>query len=235
MKSVFRFKQFELSDDSSCMKIGTDAVLLGAWAKVENSSRIMDIGTASGIIALMLAQRSAAEVDAVEIDKNSAEQAESNFSHSPWKSKMQVYHISFQDFAANNTATYDLIVSNPPFFTDALKSNQFQRNLARHTDTLSFEDLVKGIAKLLSPLGKSCIILPLAESNALKRFAALNGVFCNYQTAVISKKGLAPHRLLMEFSKLKTDLKMDSLCILNEDLSYTDEFKDLTRNFYLKF
>ncbi len=235
MKKTFRFKQFELSDDCSTMKIGTDAVLLGAWSNVENTLRMLDIGTGAGIIALMLAQRFDASVDAVEIDKSSAEQAESNFNQSPWKSKMKLYNTSFQDFSTASAITYDLIVSNPPFFVNALKSNQFHRNLARHTDTLSFDDLVKGIAKLLSPQGKSCIILPITESISLKRIAELNGLFCNHQTEVVSRKGLAPNRMLMEFSKSKTNFKMTSLNILNEDSSYTDEFKDLTKDFYLNF
>ncbi len=138
MKKAFQFKQFELFDDRSTMKIGTDAVLLGAWSNVENASRILDVGTGSGIIALMLAQRSNTLVDAIEIDKNSARQAVDNFKLSVWENKLQVYNTSFQTFAASNTSTYDLIVSNPPFFADALKSDKSHRNLARHTDTLSF-------------------------------------------------------------------------------------------------
>jgi tRNA1Val (adenine37-N6)-methyltransferase len=235
MGKAFQFKQFAVDDDQSTMKIGTDAVLLGSWSNIENAEHILDIGSGSGIIALMLAQRSNAFVDAVEIDKSSAQQAARNFEKSPWKNKMKIYHTSFQDFSVCNTKTYDLIVSNPPFFIEALKSEDVYRNLARHTDTLSFEDLMKGISKHLSPKGKVCVILPVSESISFKLIAELNGVFCNYQTGVISKKGLPPYRLLMEFSKLKTDLKEDSLCILNEDLSYTEEFKYLTKDFYLKF
>ncbi len=235
MKKAFRFKQFELSDDSSTMKIGTDAVLLGAWSNVDNTTRILDIGTGSGIIALMLAQRSSAFLDAVEIDQNSAQQAIANFRLTPWKDKMKVYNTSFQNFAATSVVSYDLIVSNPPFFINALKSGQVHRNLARHTASLSFEDLMKGIAKLLLPEGKACLILPLAESIALKQNAGINGLFCSFQTEVISKKGLAPNRVLMEFRKGKTGCKTNSLTILNEDLSYTHEFMELTKAFYLKF
>ncbi len=231
----FQFKQFKLFDDRSTMKIGTDAVLLGSWSNIDNTSRILDIGTGLGIIALMLAQRSNALIDAVEIDKNSAQQATDNFNLSAWKSKMKVYNTSFQSFATSYNTSYDLIVSNPPYFVDALKSDKSHRNLARHADTLSFEELMKGISKLLSPQGKACIILPITESILLKQFAELNELFCNYQTEVISKKGLEPNRMLMEFSKVKKDFKACSLCILNQDLSYTDEFKDLTKDFYLNF
>ncbi|MEI6694508.1 MAG: methyltransferase [Bacteroidota bacterium] len=235
MDKVFSFKQFDIADDRSAMKIGTDAVLLGAWSNVENADRVLDIGSGCGIIALMLAQRSNAFVDAVEIDKNAAEQSQENFDFSTWKSKMKIYNNSFQEFTNNNTSTYDLIVSNPPFFVDALKGKHSKRNLARHTDSLSFEALMQGISKLLASHGKACVILPIPESIHLKQCGDENGLFCNFQTEVIPKKGLAPNRILMEFSKVKSELKWNSLCILNEDLSYTDEFKDLTKEFYLNF
>ncbi|MFZ4399853.1 MAG: tRNA1(Val) (adenine(37)-N6)-methyltransferase [Bacteroidales bacterium] len=235
MGKSFQFKQFTVADDNSTMKIGTDAVLLGSWSNIENAEHILDIGSGSGIIALMLAQRSNAFVDAVEIDKNSAQQACQNFKLSPWKSKMKVYHTSFQDFSGSNTSFYDLIISNPPFFEKALKSEVVSRNLARHTDTLSYEDLMKGISKRLSPKGKACIILPVTESISLIPIAESLGLHCNYQTEVISKKGMEASRKLMEFSKIKTELKVDSICILNDDLNYTEEFKSLTKKFYLKF
>lgn len=235
MKKVFQFKQFKVFDDCSTMKIGTDAVLLGAWSKVENIENILDIGTGCGIIALMLAQRSLAFVDAVEIDKSSVLQAQENFNLSLWKSRMQVNCTSFQDFVTSKTITYDLIVSNPPYFKDNLKSSNFRKNLARHTDTLSFEDLMKGVAKLLSPQGKSCIILPVTESISVKRIAELNGLFCNYQTEIIPKTNAIPNRILLEFSKFNTEIKTDTLCILNKNLTYTEDFKSLTKDFYLSF
>jgi tRNA1Val (adenine37-N6)-methyltransferase len=217
------------------MKIGTDAILLGTWANIENTEKILDIGTGCGIIALMLAQRSKVSIDAVEIDKNSALQAVYNFNHSQWVNKMRVFNTSFQTFVNSVSAKYDVIVSNPPYFRDALKSDNSLKNLARHTDTLSFEDLITGISELLSPQGKACMILPVTESITLKRIAEFNGLFCNHQTEVISRKGFVPNRLLMEFCKVKRDLKENSLCILNEDLSYTDEFIVLTKDFYLNF
>ncbi len=235
MNKVFIFKQFDIADDRSAMKIGTDAVLLGAWSNVENTDRLLDIGSGCGIIALMLAQRTNAFVDAVEIDKNAAEQAQENFDLSPWKEKMKIHNTNFQDFANKSNKMYDLIVSNPPFFVDALKSKHVNRNLARHADSLSFEALMEGISKLLTTHGKASIILPITESIQLKQCAKKYGLYCNFQTEVKPKKGLAPNRILMEFNKQKRDLKETTLCILNEVLSYTNEFKDLTRDFYLKF
>jgi tRNA1Val (adenine37-N6)-methyltransferase len=234
-RKAFHFKQFNVFHDQSAMKVGTDAVLLGAWCNISKANSILDIGTGSGIIALMLAQRSDALIDAIEIDESSARQATENFLISPWKERMQLMQTSFQEYSVTCTKKYDLIVSNPPYFHNALKSPEANKNLARHNDGLPFEDLVSGIARLLNESGKACIILPVNESVILKEYALKHGLQCNLQTAVVSKAGLRPNRLLMEFSRQKGELIISSVCILNENSEYTEEFKTLTKDFYLDF
>ncbi|MCX6232482.1 MAG: methyltransferase [Bacteroidetes bacterium] len=234
-RKAFQFKQFKVFHDQATMKVGTDAVLLGAWSNINNVNNILDIGTGSGIIALMLAQRSDALIDAIEIDESSARQAIDNFSLSPWKERMRVLQTSFLKYSTTCTKKYDLFVSNPPYFHNSLKSQESNRNLARHNDELPFEDLVSGIAGLLNESGKACIILPVNESNTLKETALKHGLYCNFQTEVVSKAGHRPNRLLMEFSKQKRETIISSICIMNADLNYTEDFKSLTKDFYLDF
>jgi tRNA1Val (adenine37-N6)-methyltransferase len=233
--NAFQFKQFNVLHDRAAMKVGTDAILLGAWSNIDKANSILDIGTGSGIIALMLAQRTNACIDAIEIDKSAAEQATENFILSTWKERLQLIHTSFQDYTKTCTKKYDLIVSNPPYFYNALKSPKSNKNLARHNDELPFDDLVSGIARLMSESGKACIILPHNESVLLKEYALKYELYCNFQTEVVSKAGLRPNRLLIKFSKRKHEIETSSLRILNEDLSYTEAFKSLTKDFYLNF
>src|SRR5690349_21693086 len=162
-ETTFRFRQFTIHQDKCAMKVGTDAVLLGAWVNPNGSQRILDIGTGTGIIALMIAQKSSAEIHAVDIDEGAFLQCKENFRISPWYNRLFPHHLSFQEFACAAESTYDLVVSNPPYFHHASKPPEEQRSQARHHDQLTFEDLVKGTRKILSAEGKLCVILPIKE------------------------------------------------------------------------
>ena len=163
----FQFKQFTIRHDKCAMKVGTDGVLLGAWAGTESCSRILDVGTGTGLIALMLAQRSKAVVDAIDIDADACLQAQENAESSLFAGRINVFHSDLVDFAQASTHLYDLIVSNPPYFVDSLKCPNLQRNTARHTDTLTLEDLLQYSRKLLAPQGRIALILPYDQKDRL--------------------------------------------------------------------
>ena len=166
------------------MKVGTDGVLLGSWVQPGNVERILDIGTGTGLIALMMAQKSNAVVDAIDIDEDATRQAEENFSLSPWPERLNAWHQSVQEFAAYTRHRYDLIVSNPPYFMGAHPAPSEARNLARHMDeALSIEELAECVKKLLKPDGRFCVILPFMEGMKFLEYAELNGLY-----ATISRK-----------------------------------------------
>jgi tRNA1Val (adenine37-N6)-methyltransferase len=241
MESAFRFKQFVVHQDRCAMKIGTDGILLGAWAQVEQPRRILDIGTGTGLIALMLAQRFPnAVIDAVEIEPNAAEQAARNFSASPWPELLNLHHQSIQCFAASGLPdkAYSLIVSNPPWFVDSLKSNESSRNLARHTDSLSHDELLNSVKKLLHCSGRFALVLPFSDSASFIHSAQEVSLFCRRQCLVRSKPGLSPHRVLLEFETAPAESPVipQELIIENEQHhDYTETFRELTRDFYLRF
>ncbi len=223
------------------MKIGTDGILLGAWAQAEQPQRILDIGTGTGLIALMMVQRfPSAIVDAVEIEPNAAEQAARNFSVSPWPQRLNLHHQSIQSFSASGLPdkVYSLIVSNPPWFVDSLKSNESSRNLARHTDSLGHEDLLNSVRLLLHRSGRFAVVLPFGESTSFIHSAQERNLFCRRQCHVRSKPRQSPHRILLEFETVPADSPAipQELTIENEQHhDYTESFRELTRDFYLRF
>ncbi len=158
----FEFKQFRIEQQKAAMKVGTDGVLLGAWTPIVDAQRILDVGTGTGLIALMLAQRSNARIDAVEIDKLASEEAEFNFAQSPWNDRLNVFNTNFQVFVNLPFVPYDLIVSNPPFFINSLKTKCAALSVARHDEMLSFDQLITGAKRLLSNTGRFCVIIPFA-------------------------------------------------------------------------
>ena len=223
------------------MKIGTDGILLGAWSQAEQPQRILDIGTGTGLIALMMAQRFPnAVIDAVEIEPNAAEQAARNFAASPWPERLNLHHQSIQSFAASNVPdkAYSLIVSNPPWFVDSLKSNESKRNLARHTDSLSHEDLQNSVRLLLHTSGRSTVVLPFSDAASFIDSAHERNLFCRRQCLVRAKPGLSPHRILLEFETVPAEspVILQELTIENEQRhDYTESFRTFTRDFYLRF
>ncbi len=234
--TYFQFKQFKINQEKSAMKVGTDGVLLGAWVNVENVETILDVGTGTGLIALMLAQRSSAEITGIEIEPNAAKEAEENFRQSIWSNRISVQNCSFQDFAETSGDTFDLIVSNPPFFTDAVKSSSKSKSLARHTDQLPFYKLIQGASKLLNPKGRFAVVLPFSEAKDFIHTAEC------YQLHLIRKMEIQPaplrkpNRVLLEFCVYESQLQLENLTILCDDrVSYSEEYKKLTCDFYLNF
>lgn len=235
IETPFKFKKFILYHQKSTLKVGTDAILLGAWACTENTEKILEIGCGCGIITLMLAQRSNATIDAVEIDFNSTEEAKRNAKISEWKNRINIQNISFQDFIKDKKEVYDLIVSNPPYFSNSLKSNDLNKNLAKHNDSLSYKELASGISKLLKTNGKATIILSKSESKTFKNIALENGLYCNKEMEVFPKTGLKSNRLLMQFEKQKLEPEIKKISILDSNNKHTTEFINLCKDFYLNF
>ena len=232
----FRFKKFTVYHDKCAMKVGTDAVLLGAWADTSFCRNILDIGTGTGIIALMLAQRSQATVEAIDIDKEACVQATENAAASPYTERIKVVYASCADFAASNQQKrYDLIVSNPPYFINSLKCPDNKRTVARHTDTLLLSDLIREAQTLLSPSGRIALVLPYERLEEVKALASANHLYICRQTDVIPTPGAAPKRLLVELSTTEENIKnRDTLTIEEARHQYTPEYIALTKEFYLK-
>ena len=233
---AFRFKQFSILDDQCAMKVGVDGVLLGAWADVSEAKSILDIGTGSGVIALMLAQRSKALIHAIEIDKDAAKQAGENAKLSSWADRVKVEHTSIQDFVQSNKLQFDLIVCNPPYFINSLLSPTPGRNQARHAGELSYTDLAESSAKLTAATGKCCVILPVPESHLFESIMRNIGFKSSRKLMIYPKPGKPANRVLMQFEHeaVKQVIK-ESLYIRDATNTYSDGYKELTGDFYLAF
>jgi tRNA1Val (adenine37-N6)-methyltransferase len=227
----FRFKQFTVRHDLCAMKVGTDGVLLGAWSDVTNVKKILDVGTGSGLIALMLAQRSTAFIEAVDVDENACRQAKINFENSPFRDRLKIEKIDFQSFSS--PAKYDLLVSNPPYFSNSLKSPDNSRNFARHQDSLSLADLITKSASLLNPQGKLALILPFENLENANALARKNQLFLCRKTHVLSVPNQPPKRVLLEYALYKLDLQENELSIEKSRQVYSEEYIALTKDFYL--
>lgn len=217
------------------MKVGTDGVLLGAWTPVNNSRRILDVGTGTGLIALMLAQRSAAMIDAVDIDELACEEAKFNFEQSIWSDRLRIFFSDFRLFAELPSEFYDLIVSNPPFFVNSLKTKNAALSVARHNDMLNFKDLLSGARKLLNASGRLCVIVPYQGSIEFRECARLAGFYLRQKTTVIPKLGIPPKRVLFEFSLKAGYTSENELSVLDGNGFYTESYKALTEDFYPAF
>jgi len=231
----FSFKQFTVYHDRCAMKVGTDGVLLGAWVDVKNIEQILDVGTGSGLVALMLAQRSSDSViDTIEIDSDASEQAKENFKRSPFPNISGCYNDSFQKFVTDNTKRYDMIVSNPPFFSNSLKSSDVQRSLARHDNTLFIDDFISMAAGLLTEKGKISFIFPYSEKDYLLNLAISNGLYVSRMTSVYPTPESEPKRILLEFSVRNIPTVYSEIIIEKERHVYSHEFIDMVKDFYLK-
>lgn len=231
----FRFKQFEVYQDKCIMKVGTDSVLLGAWSEVTDVRHALDIGAGSGIIALMLAQRApSAQIDAVEIDRASWEQAAENMKRSPWMERLQAIHAPIQEFARQHSGEYELIVSNPPFFSGGVLSANHSRNEVRHTIKLPSGDLLRAVRSLLAEKGRFCLILPYLEGLRFVELAETYTFFCTRMTEVHSRPGKPVERLLLQFEFEEKPLQKDGLYLRGEEEnSWTSAYRQLTGDFYL--
>lgn len=217
------------------MKVGIDGVLLGVWVSIDKAKQILDIGTGTGLIALMLAQRSESNVIAIDIDRDAILQAKENIKNSPWMERLRVYEFSLQEFVATSPGLFDLIVSNPPYFVNSLKAPSQSRTTARHTDSLTHQELIENAMKLLNPDGRICIILPVNEGLQCVAFAQSKGLYCTKQVNVFPKQGVAAKRLLLEFSFIPSPMKVSELTIEAEERhQYSPEFTELAKDFYLK-
>lgn len=217
------------------MKVGTDGVLLGAWADVTNAANVLDIGTGSGVIAIMLAQRTeAARIHAVEIHEASYRQALENMEASPWADRLVAIHTSIQEMAARGEHTYDLIVSNPPFFTGGTISENQGRSTVRHTVKLAHGDLLSSVRTLLSEQGRFSVILPHIEGLRFKEMAETYRLYCTKVTEIKPKASKSIERLLLQFERNKRPVVQSTLIIQEENNQWTNAYKDLMQAFYLK-
>ncbi|KOS07475.1 tRNA (adenine-N6)-methyltransferase [Flavobacterium akiainvivens] len=235
--SDFRFKQFTIHQDKCAMKVGTDGVLLGAWAPVaHNPYNILDIGAGTGLISLMVAQRTYAEqIDSIEIDADAHEQCIENFEASPWGDRLFCYHASLDDFMEEWEEEYDLIASNPPFYTEDYTSGNEQRDQARFAQSLPFEDLAEASGILLSENGVLAVILPYKEEARFRLLAQEEGLYPFKITRVKGTPESEIKRSLLAFSRFETnDIAIDELVIETARHQYTPEYIQLTQDFYLK-
>ena len=219
------------------MKVGTDGVLLGAWTSLAHDpTSILDIGTGTGVIALMLAQRSSAElIDALEIDEDAYEQAVENFENSDWGDRLFCYHAAFDEFVEEiEGETYDLIVSNPPFYSDDYSSNDARRDQARFAEALPFPELLEGVARLLSEEGRFSVVIPRGEEEAFLKLAEHYGLFPQRITRVKGNPEVPEKRSLLELGFQQLEVEPSALVIETTRHSYTPEYIALTRDFYLK-
>lgn len=235
MSNTFKFKAFEVNQDQCAMKIGTDGVLLGAWSTLQHKPfSILDIGAGTGVIALMLAQRSNAEViDALEIDDDAYEQCVDNFEQSPWGDRLFCYHAALDEFANEIEDKYDLIVCNPPFYAEDYKTENKQRDMARFQDAMPFQHLLESVSILLETDGYFCVIIPFSETD---HFISLAQAYKLYPNTILHVKGhpdAKMKRSLIAFSRSEMSFTSKTLIIENQRHKYTKNYIALTKDFYL--
>ena len=230
---AFHFKQFEVEDKQSTLRIGTDAMLLGSWAKPVNASKILDIGTGCGVLALMMAQKSEAVIIAIEIDLPSVKESRMNFTYSPWAERISAIHTTLQAFSGYSKCDYDFIITNPPFFSNALKSPSVRENKTRHDVTMSHPELVRNVSRLLTRDGTFALILPAGYEKEFITVCSEYGLNLMRRLIVCPKPAALPGRTLMEFTRQKVNQVNESdLIILNSTGEFSDQYLALTRDFH---
>ncbi|ATL93770.1 tRNA (adenosine(37)-N6)-methyltransferase TrmM [Aeromonas sp. CU5] len=229
----FTFKQFHINHDRCAMKVGTDGILLGAWAPVEQARRVLDIGTGSGLIALMLAQRSISDcfIDAVELDKDAAAQARENVAASPWAERVAIIERAIQDYQGE---PYDLIVSNPPYFVAGQSFSDPARALARHTGALDSHGLLAACNRLLTPVGRVALVIPTAMADEILCISANYDLYGICYTAVITREGKEANRVLLLLGRGLNRCERGEIVIHSADGCYSDRYIHLTSPYYLK-
>jgi len=232
---VFRFKQFEVKHSKSIFKVGTDAVLLGAYVPIPSSCKYsLDIGCGCGIIALMLAQRSNSQITGVDIDTDSVEEAVENATNSLWADRITFVNQSIQSFCTpEHKHKFDLIVSNPPFFVNSLKSPVYKRTICRHTDTLPFEDLILSADYCLSPSGLFALILPATAKDSIQNRCKNHHLYCKTLLQIKPIENKPVNRIILLFSRQQEDLFIENMSIRNTLMEYTETYRLLTSDFYL--
>lgn len=237
MKRPFRFKQFDIYHDECAMKVGTDGVLIGAWANINDAKTILDIGTGSGLIAIMCAQKNQfAQITGIDIDEAAYHQALKNVQLCPWSNRISIQKIAVQDFIKTKEKhSFDAIISNPPYFNNGTKSNVQNRQTARHTQDLSYGELLQSVDYLLSKNGIFSVILPYQEGLFFQKTASQYNLLLNHIVEVHSKKEKPTERLLMAFKRNLSNVKKEALIIQFEERNnWTPEYVALTKTFYFK-
>lgn len=229
----FRFKQFTVWHDKCAMKVGTDAALLGAWTPVHNAMQVLDIGTGTGVVALMLAQRCPvnAHIVAIEIDNAAANQAKENVRLSSWHDRIEVLQCDFTTY--HSSIKFDTIVSNPPYFIDSLHCPDQQRNMARHNHALTYDRLLDKVADLLAEEGLFTLIIPTDVADAVKSIAQKRNLYTAHQLNVKTRIDKAPKRTILSFSFQRNDCIYDELIIENAPKQYSEKFIALMQAYYL--
>jgi tRNA1Val (adenine37-N6)-methyltransferase len=236
MAKPFQFKQFSVAQDQCAMKIGTDAVLLGAWADLDSQpNSILDIGAGTGVLALMMAQRGTAElIDALEIDSAAYEQCVGNFEASDWGDRLFCYHASLDEFTEEIEDQYDLIISNPPFYTTPYKTENNIRNQARFEDAMPFHKLLKSVSQLLTPNGHFNVVLPFSEEISFIKLGKIEGLYPSKILRIRGQKSSPIKRSLICFTFKNQTVETQDLIIEIARHQYTKEYTALTKDFYLK-
>ncbi|NRB60563.1 MAG: methyltransferase [Winogradskyella sp.] len=236
MNKPFKFKQFTIQQDRCAMKIGTDSVLLGAWTSVKhNPYSVLDIGAGTGILSLIIAQRSFAEqIEAIEIDDNAFEQCSENFENSPWNDRLFCYHAALLEFVEEVDDAFDLIICNPPFYSEDYKTNDASRDLARFNDAMPFEHIIYAVAHLLSENGLFSIVIPYKEEQKLIDLAKKVGLSAKRILHVKGNPTTDIKRSLIEFSAQDCTTEIKELIIETGRHQYTEDYINLTKDFYLK-
>jgi len=216
------------------MKVGTDSILLGSWVNIaEEDHSVLDIGAGTGVLALMMAQRSnAGLIDAIEIEAGAYEQCVTNFEASPWSDRLFCYHCSLEEFIAEIEDTYDLILSNPPFHSEDIQSTDFARHSARHSQSLPFKVLLQAVSQLLKPQGTFSVIIPATAVDSFCEEAKNHGLFVRRRTRVRAHPKAVFKRALLEFGKTKESAIEDEITISDDSGNYTEVYTDLTKDFY---
>lgn len=237
MAADFFFCQFAIRQQGAVHPMGTDSVLLGAWSPVEKARLILDIGTGTGIVAMMLAQRNKlARIDAVEIDENTANCARENILKSPWPDRMRVFHTAVQQFVPTPLAPYDLIVSNPPFFSETPVAPDMKRRLGRHQSSLRPGELIEAVVRLLAPDGKFCVVSPIREAALFQELAAFQRLYVTGECQVFSRADKPAERVLLQFERRPHHFeRQPPLFIYQSGKVHSEAFKKLTDAFYTSF
>lgn len=234
---MFQFKQFAILQEKVAMKLSTDAMLLGSWADINTISNALDIGSGTGILALMIAQRNnIATIDGIDINEDAVEQAKENVLASPWSNRIHILHSDLHHYFQTCKKKYDLIICNPPYFSKGFPVVDRGRNMARVAENLDSELLFKSSQNLLTETGKLAVIIPFGNADKFLESAMHHNLFCSRKTIVYSKAGKPPVRMLLEIKKQQTIVQEDILIIEGEKPNiYSDTFKKLTEEFYLHF
>ena len=230
----FQFKKFRINQDITAMKVGVDSVLLGAVTSFNNPETILDIGTGTGLLSFMAEQRTDAQITAIEIDKDAYNQCKENIEFNNKSDKIKVLHTSIQNFIKENSYTFDHIICNPPYFENSSKSINSSRNIARHTDKLTYNELITIVSKLLSKEGTFSLILPYEKHENFIQHSIVNELFCIKKIIIFSNELKKANRVILEFLKLKRKSHTEKIFVRNSETNeYSEQYKKITKDFYL--